>query len=139
MFWRQLILFAVIGAAFMLVSVYQLYLNQWLQIRWRRWMTHTYLDRWLTNGVHYRMRLKGDAADNPDQRIADDVAMFIDQTLSLGIGLLSAVTMLASFGAILWGISSQVPLVIGNHEFAVPGYLVWIAAAFALMATMGAH
>lgn len=138
-FWQQLIIFAVIGASFMLVSVYQLYLNQWLQIRWRRWMTHTYLDRWLTDGVHYRMRLKGDQADNPDQRIADDIAMFIDQTLSLGVGLLSAVTMLASFGVILWGISSQVPLVIGEHEFAVPGYLVWLAAAFALTATVGAH
>jgi putative ATP-binding cassette transporter len=138
-FWQQLIIFAVIGASFMLVSVYQLYLNQWLQIRWRRWMTHAYLDRWLTDGVHYRMRLKGDPADNPDQRIADDIAMFIDQTLSLGVGLLSAVTMLASFGVILWGISSQVPLVIGDHEFAVPGYLVWLAAAFALTATVGAH
>lgn len=138
-FWRQLVIFAVIGAAFVLVSVYQLYLNQWLQIRWRRWMTHTFLDRWLADGAHYRMRLNGDPADNPDQRISDDVAMFVDQTLSLGIGLLSSVTMLGSFAIILWGISSQVPLSIGGHDFVVPGYLVWIAAAFALMATFGAH
>lgn len=138
-FWRQLVIFAVIGAAFVLVSVYQLYLNQWLQIRWRRWMTHMFLDRWLENGAHYRMRLNGDPADNPDQRISDDVAMFVDQTLSLGIGLLSSVTMLGSFAIILWGISSQVPLSIGGYDFVVPGYLVWIAAAFALMATGGAH
>ena len=138
-FWRQLIIFSVIGAAFMLVSVYQLYLNQWLQIRWRRWMTHTYLDRWLADGAHYRMRLNGDPADNPDQRISDDIAMFVDQTLSLGVGLLSSVTMLASFAVILWGISSQVPLSIAGHAYFVPGYLVWLAAAFAFAATVGAH
>ena len=102
-------------------------------------MTHRYLDHWLNDGVHYRMRLSGDAADNPDQRIADDIAMFVDQTLTLGVGLLSAVTMLASFSVILWGISNQIPLSIAGYVFAVPGYLVWIAAAFSLAATVGTH
>ena len=138
-FWQQLVAFAVIAAAFILVSVYQLYLNQWLQIRWRRWMTHSYLDRWLKDGVHYRMRLKGEPADNPDQRIAEDIALFIDQTLTLGVGLLSAVTTLASFSIILWGISNQVPLSIAGYDLAVPGHLVWIAAIFSLVATVGAH
>jgi len=134
-FWQQLIVFSVIAASFMVIAVYQLYLKQWLQIRWRRWMTHHYLDSWLEDGTHYRMRLTGDAADNPDQRVADDITMFVDQTLTLGVGLLSAVTTLASFSVILWGISSQVP----SPLIAVPGYLVWIAAAFALVATVGSH
>ncbi len=138
-FWQQLITFAVIGAAFVVVAVYQLYLNQWLQIRWRRWMTHRYLDSWLDGGVHYRMRLTGDAADNPDQRIADDITMFVDQTLTLGVGLLSAVSTLASFSVILWGISSGLPLSIAGYTLAVPGALVWIALAFSLAATVGAH
>lgn len=51
-FWLQLISFAVIAAAFIIVAVYQLYLNQWLQFRWRRWTTHFYLDSWLKDGVH---------------------------------------------------------------------------------------
>ncbi len=138
-FWQQLLSFSAIAAAFIVIAVYQLYLNQWLQIRWRHWMTHHYLDRWLKDGAHYRMRLSGDSADNPDQRIADDIAMFIDQTLSLGVGLLSALTTLASFAVILWGISSAVPLSLGAYTFAIPGYLVWIAAAFSLLATVGAH
>ena len=50
-------------------QVYQLYLNQWLQIRWRKWMTTKYLGEWLHDANHYRMQLQGDAADNPDQRI----------------------------------------------------------------------
>ncbi len=63
----------VLATFYIALSVYQLYLNQWLQIRWRRWMTANYLGEWLHDANHYRMQLKGDAADNPDQRIADDV------------------------------------------------------------------
>ena len=62
----QLGVFSVLAAAFIVSAVYQLYLQQWLQIRWRRWLTTKYLGRWLGDGTHYRMRLKGDSADNPD-------------------------------------------------------------------------
>ena len=74
----QLGVFSVLAAAFIVAAVYQLYLQQWLQIRWRRWLTTKYLGRWLGDGTHYRMRLKGDAADNPDQRIADDIKLFVN-------------------------------------------------------------
>ena len=60
-------------------------------------MTDRYLGGWLHDANHYRMQLQGDAADNPDQRIADDTQLFVEQTLTLGIGLLSAVVTLASF------------------------------------------
>ena len=62
-----------------MLAVYQLYLNQWLQIRWRRWMTRQYLDHWLGGANHYRMQLLGDAADNPDQRIAEDINLFVER------------------------------------------------------------
>ena len=39
--------FCVLAAIYIVLAVYQLYLNQWLQIRWRRWMTRHYLDHWL--------------------------------------------------------------------------------------------
>ena len=64
-FVYQLGYFCVLATAFILLAVYQLYLNQWLQIRWRRWLTEIYLDRWLAGANHYRMQLLGDAADNP--------------------------------------------------------------------------
>jgi len=115
--------------------VYQLYLNQWLQIRWRQWMTRRYLGEWLHDANHYRMQLQGDAADNPDQRISDDVKFFVDQTLSLGVGLLSSVVTLASFVVILWGLSAESPLTISGHVFAIPGYLVWGALIYAIFGT----
>ena len=74
----QIGVFSVLAAFFIVSAVYQLYLQQWLQIRWRNWLTQRYLGRWLGQGTHYRMRLKGDQADNPDQRIADDIRQFIE-------------------------------------------------------------
>ena len=46
-FVRELLFFCLLAGIFIVLAVYQLYLNQWLQIRWRRWMTGRYLDSWL--------------------------------------------------------------------------------------------
>ena len=72
-FVSAILFFCVLAAIYIVLAVYQTYLNQWLQIRWRRWMTQNYLRQWLNAANHYRMQLLGDAADNPDQRIAEDI------------------------------------------------------------------
>ena len=64
-FNREMLVFCAIAAASVVLGVYQLYLNQWLQIRWRNWMTGKYLGEWMHGANHYRMQLAGDAADNP--------------------------------------------------------------------------
>jgi putative ATP-binding cassette transporter len=138
-FTYQLGYFAFLAAIFIALKVYQLYLNQWLQIRWRRWMTQHYLGGWLHDANHYRMQLQGDAADNPDQRIAEDTQKFVEQTLTLGIGLLSSVVTLASFVAILWGLSDDAPLHVFGRDFNIPGYLVWGALIYALIGTAFTH
>ena len=132
-FIYQLGVFSILAAAFIVTAVYQLYLQQWLQIRWRNWLTQRYLGRWLGQGTHYRMRLKGDQADNPDQRIADDIRQFIDSTLDIGIALLGSVVTLVSFVVILWTLSSATPLMIGSQTYNVPGYLVWAALIYAVI------
>src|SRR5262249_37047295 len=135
-FVRELIIFTVLASCSVGLAVYQLYLNQWLQIRWRRWMTDRYLGQWLNGPVHYRMQLRGDAADNPDQRMSDDVKLFVEQTLSIGIGLLSSMVSLASFVVILWGLSAAAPLHVFGNTLAIPGYLVWAALIYAVFGTL---
>ena len=71
-FVYQLGYFCVLATAFILLAVYQLYLNQWLQIRWRRWLTASYLDHWLESANHYRMQLLGDAADSDHRMIMNE-------------------------------------------------------------------
>ncbi len=134
-FVREIGIFSLLATCYIALSVYQLYLNQWLQIRWRRWMTTLYLGEWLHDANHYRMQLQGDAADNPDQRVSDDVKLFVEQTLSITVGLLSAVVTLGSFVIILWGLSANSPLTIFGNEFHIPGYLVWGALIYAIFGT----
>jgi putative ATP-binding cassette transporter len=134
-FVNEIGIFTILAAGNVVLVVYQLYLNQWLQIRWRRWMTSRYLGEWLHDANHYRMQLQGDAADNPDQRITDDVKLFVDRTLDIGVGLLSAMVTLASFVIILWGLSAEAPLHISGRAFDIPGYLVWGALIYAVFGT----
>jgi putative ATP-binding cassette transporter len=138
-FTYQIGYFCVLAAFWIGLKVYQLYLNQWLQIRWRRWMTDRYLGGWLHDANHYRMQLLGDAADNPDQRIAEDTQRFVEATLQLGIGLLSAIVTLVSFVFILWGLSNEAPLHLFGKDIAIPGYLVWGALIYAVLGTTLTH
>jgi putative ATP-binding cassette transporter len=134
-FVREIIIFCILATVLVVLSIYQLYLNQWLQIRWRNWMTNKYLGEWLHDANHYRMQLQGDAADNPDQRVSDDIKLFVDRTLNIGVGLLSSVVTLFSFVIILWGLSAAAPFHLFGREFEIPGYLVWGALVYAIFGT----
>jgi putative ATP-binding cassette transporter len=138
-FVSELMFFCGLAVAYILLAVYQIYLNQWLQIRWRQWMTKEYLGNWLGSANHYRMQLLGDSADNPDQRIAEDIQLFVERTLAIGVGLLGAVVTLGSFVIILWALSAAAPLHIFGSVWSIPGYLVWAALVYALAGTVFTH
>jgi putative ATP-binding cassette transporter len=138
-FVNELLYYCFLAAIATVLQVYQLYLNQWLQIRWRRWMTKHYLEHWLEKATHYRMQLLGDAADNPDQRIADDIRMFIERTLTIGVGLLGAIVTLGSFIVILWTLSAAAPATMFGVSISIPGYLVWAALIYAILGTTFTH
>ena len=138
-FVYQLGYFSILAAVFVALAVYQLYLNQWLQIRWRRWLTRVYLDHWMAGSNHYRMQLLGDTADNPDQRIAEDINSFIQATLNIGLQLLNSVVTLFSFMIILWGLSAEAPLHLFGMSVNIPGYLLWAALIYSIIGTALTH
>src|SRR6202166_1503819 len=138
-FVSAILFFCAIAAIYTVLAVYQNYLNLWLQIRWRRWMTQTYLRQWLNTANHYRMQLLGDAADNPDQRIAEDLQQFVQSTLTIGIGLLNACVTLGSFVFILWKLSAAAPVHLFGLPFVIPGYLLWAALIYAVIGTSFTH
>src|SRR2546421_7167278 len=133
-FLHQLVRFSWLAVLFIIVAVYQLYLNQMLQIRWRRWLTDRYLQAWLAGGAYYRMQIAAAKTDNPDQRIAEDLSLFVSGTFGLAIGGLRAVVTLVSFVVILWGLSGTVVIPLGRG-IAVPGYMVWTALLYAIVGT----
>ncbi len=127
--------FTLVAALFIVVAVYALYLKQALQIRWRRGMTADSITRWLSDRAYYRIALADAGTDNPDQRVAEDVRLFVDGALTLGLGLMSAVVTLLSFIVVLWGLSEGFSL----FGVAIPGFLVWAALLYSLLGTLLAH
>jgi putative ATP-binding cassette transporter len=134
-FIHQIIRFSWLAGLYIVVAVYQLYLNQMLQIRWRRWLTERYLGAWLTDGAYYRMQLVAGETDNPDQRIAEDVRLLISGALTLTIGGMRALVTLISFVVILWGLSGPLTVPLGTFSITLPGYMVWAALLYAIVGT----
>src|SRR5260221_6813587 len=141
-FFRQLGRFALLAVTWIIMAVYRLYFQQMLQIEWRTWLTERFLADWMKDQAHYRMQLlarAGGAAvvgvDNPDQRIADDLRLFVDYTLSLSLGLLSAVVTLVSFIVILWTLSGVLQI----WGVTIPGYMVWVALVYAVLGSWLTH
>jgi putative ATP-binding cassette transporter len=135
-FFYQIGLFAALAGGFVLIAVYQTYLQQVLQIRWRRWMTDVYLHEWLKNQTYYRLQLGADPTDNPDQRIAEDLALFPSQTLALSLGLLTNIVQAISFSFILWELSGPLALSLGAlGEVTIPGYMFWAVIVYTIGGT----
>ncbi len=137
-FYASLFTFTLIGLGYILFGVYKLYLQQMLQIEWRTWLTERFLADWLKDRAYYRLQLLDAGTDNPDQRIAEDLRIFVDLTLSLSLGLLSAVVTLASFVFILWTLSGPVTIPVAGG-IVVQGYLVWCALLYAVFGTVFTH
>ncbi|HEV7613921.1 MAG TPA: ABC transporter ATP-binding protein/permease [Steroidobacteraceae bacterium] len=127
--------FALLAGVTVPITAYAQYLRQALQIRWRRWATEGYLDAWLADRVYYRMALIDLRTDNSDQRLAEDVRLYVDGFLTLGVGALRAFVSFCSFVALLWSLSASVSL----FHRTIPGSLVWIALLYSVVGTGLAH
>ena len=134
-FYLELGRFTLLAVIFIVLAVYKQYLQQMLMIEWRAWLTERYLAKWLSGQAYYRLQLLDKGTDNPDQRIADDLNIFVDLTLSLSLGLLSAVVTLVSFIGILWTISGALEVA----GVSIPGYMVWVALVYAIVGTCLTH
>ena len=143
-FWSQLLLVFVPWAfLYIATAVVEFVVTNVLIIRWRRWLTTNYLSRWLDTHTHYRMSLAGGGADNPDQRISEDINRFIDGgqvgygIYSFSILLIANLSSLVSFAILLWDLSANFTL--PYTQIAVPGFLFWVAVIYAGVGTLVTH
>ena len=134
-FWRLLWDWAAIVTIYVLFGLMRLYFSMWLRIRWRGWLTERFVGRWLDARAYYRIQLLDRGTDNPDQRIAEDLKLFVDVTLRLTLDLLQQVVTLFSFVAILWSLSGS--LVLAGVE--IQGYMVIVAVGYAIAGTWITH
>jgi putative ATP-binding cassette transporter len=132
-------LFLGLSLMSILVSAFRIYLRQLVEIRWRRGLTGDYLSRWIGPHAYGYGQLAGKGVDNPDQRIAEDVRDFVASALGLSLSLLAAVATLVSFGGLLWSLSSGWLLPFRGAQHQLPGLLLWVAIAFALVSMWLTH
>ncbi|QGZ55733.1 ABC transporter ATP-binding protein/permease [Paraburkholderia acidiphila] len=130
-----LMTFTELAFGFIILAVYGRYLRQMLGFRWRQWLTTRFLSDWLGKGAFYRIE-RDRLADNPDQRISDDLQSFATTTLSLTLDLLSTVVTLISFITILWTLAGALTITLGGTPLAIPGYMVWAAALYAVFGSL---
>jgi putative ATP-binding cassette transporter len=126
--WR----FSYLAFIYIGVAIYRVYLTQALQIRWRVWMTRQYMRQWLSNQAYYRIE-QTRSADNPDQRIAEDLRALTTGSLTLALGLLSSIVTLVSFVGILWSVSGPISFMLGTQGWVIHGYMVWFAIGYAVI------
>ncbi|SGZ10798.1 ABC-type transporter, ATPase and permease components [Moritella viscosa] len=138
-FWPLLGDFVWIMAVYTMVDLSEDYLRRTLRIRWRGWLTDSYLSKWLENNNLYRHKVLPDAIDNPDQRVTNDIKAFCDNSLYMGLGLLRTVASLFSFMVILWNLSGELAFDFAGCEWVIPGYMVWVAIVYSLFGTWLTH
>ena len=137
--FHQLKRFTGLAFTYIILAVYAYYLQQVLILNWRRWLTNRYIDRWLQKKTYYRLEMFGKEMDNPDQRISEDVNLFVTKTLSFFIGIVKALCTLISFVVILWQLSGPFSFQAFGHTFHISGYMVWVAVAYATLGTYVTH
>ena len=132
-----LLFFAVVGllmAAMTLVT----YLRQALEIRWRRHLTDTMMQRWLQGDTFYRIE-RDCSCDNPDQRLSQDIGEYVRLMLSLSQGFVINLGTLGTMGWILWQSAGPVSFTINGSLLTIPGYLFWLAIFWGVLRTAATH
>ena len=133
--WR----FCYLAAIYIVLAVYSYYLQQCLIINWRRWLTEKFIDIWLKNKTYYHLQMFGHATDNPDQRISEDVSMFVEMTLSIAIGFIKALCTFGSFVLILYNVSGPLVFTAFGQQWSINGYMFWASLLYSVLGTYITH
>lgn len=117
------------------LGVTQVFARMSIQRRWRAWLTHSVVTRWLTSGRYYQLNLVGGDHQNPEYRIAEDLRIATDSPVNFMAGVTSAVLSAATFITVLWTIGGALTLTLGGTVITVPGFLVIAAICYAAIAS----
>ena len=131
-FWKEIIFFSWLAALYIMVFVARAIVSPYLRLRWRRWLTRHYLAHWLDERGYYRIELMR-SVDNVDQRISEDLNYLGQYTMTLLLGLLSAIATLISFLFILWELSGPLSLAPIGIDVTIPGYMAWVCLIYAVV------
>lgn len=113
-------------------------MGDFLQFRWRSWLTRHLAHRWLSNSVFYKIERRR-LIDNPDQRISMDADQLARLSLTLFVGAISNISSLVSFSVVLWTLSGALSFSVAGVALVIPGYMFWVAVLYATLGTALVH
>lgn len=121
-FWQTVIIFISVLVIYAPLLAGYTYLRDRLSLQWRKWLTHRFVDNYFRDRAYYNLHIGKTEIDNPDQRIAEDVRSFTQESLTFLLVLVESVLSVIAFSSVLWGISK--PLVFFLVLYALIGTLV---------------
>ncbi|MEQ9667381.1 SbmA/BacA-like family transporter [Coleofasciculus sp. G2-EDA-02] len=121
-FWQTVIIFIGVLVIYAPLLAGYTYLRDRLSLQWRKWLTHRFVDNYFRDRAYYNLHIGKTEIDNPDQRIAEDVRSFTQESLTFLLVLVESVLSVIAFSSVLWGISK--PLVFFLVLYALIGTLV---------------
>ena len=137
--FHELYVFSGLAAVYIILAVYSYYLQQCLIINWRKWLTARFLETWLKNKTYYNLQMFGKDTDNPDQRISEDVRLFVEMTLGFTVGIIKSFCTFASFVVILYSMSGPLEFTLMGHKISIDGYLFWASLLYSIAGTYVTH
>ncbi|WJR78542.1 ABC transporter ATP-binding protein/permease [Bradyrhizobium sp. NP1] len=117
------------------LAVAQVFVRMGIQRRWRAWLTHSVISRWLASGRYYQLNLVGGDHKNPEYRIAEDLRIATDSPVDFMAGVTSAFLSASTFIVVLWTIGGALTITLGGSTVTVPGFLVIAAVLYAAIAS----
>jgi vitamin B12/bleomycin/antimicrobial peptide transport system ATP-binding/permease protein len=116
-------------------GVAQVFARMSIQRRWRAWLTHSVITRWLTNGRYYQLNLVEGDHKNPEYRIAEDLRIATDSPVDFIAGVSAALLSAATFIVVLWTIGGALTITLSGSTWTIPGFLVIAAIVYAAIAS----
>lgn len=135
-FMTQLGVFFIIVGCLLVLNVVQRWIVEHLKLRLREGLTRDLIDRWMQPRRAFWLANSGSMGANPDQRMQEDARKFTELSADLGVGLLQATILFVTFAGVLWGLSTDFSFRIGDADYAVPGFMLWAAIAYALIGSL---
>ena len=117
------------------LGVAQVFTRMGIQRRWRGWLTHSVVSRWLTGGRYYQLNLVGGDHQNPEYRIAEDLRIATDSPVDFVAGVTSAFLSATTFIVVLWTIGGALTIPVAGSTVTIPGFLVIAAVIYAAIAS----
>jgi len=131
-FWREMWVFAALASVHVVRILLEFYIRQSFTIHWREWLNERLLAHWIEKRAYYRTQYLAHPADNPDQRLQQDITSLVSITLELSMGAVNALVSIFAYTLILWGLSGMFSLL----GVQIPHGMVFVIFAYVIVATV---